>query len=258
MGNSSADESLLAAPVPVHPHLPSILPQSTKLTRHGNIGFFLATLIAHHLTPKPLALLSITGISTFRHSFFNSSYLIPPEPIPELDVEQYLREPVSAGHSIFDPSAVFYPDQLLPDGSRNPDFVRPAKVPAKYNQDPNRGLLYDYYLYENMFLALVDNVDVGFDWAEDGTEEGRAKLREWPVTVFVHGSGDDDVAPAVCQDAARKLGPGKGIYIEAKDQPHLFERTKYLEEIEQGEAGENPLRAVAKATAELDRIVQGA
>ncbi|TDZ49657.1 hypothetical protein CTRI78_v007969 [Colletotrichum trifolii] len=47
----------------------------------GSAGFFMAALTAHHLTPTPIALLSITGITTFRHHFFNSSVLLTPEPV---------------------------------------------------------------------------------------------------------------------------------------------------------------------------------
>ncbi|TEA16714.1 hypothetical protein C8034_v011868 [Colletotrichum sidae] len=47
----------------------------------GSAGFFMAALTAHHLTPTLIALLSITGITTFRHHFFNSSVLLTPEPV---------------------------------------------------------------------------------------------------------------------------------------------------------------------------------
>ncbi|TDZ32304.1 hypothetical protein C8035_v012379 [Colletotrichum spinosum] len=47
----------------------------------GSAGFFMAALTAHHLTPTPIALLSITGITTFRHHFFNSSVLLNLEPV---------------------------------------------------------------------------------------------------------------------------------------------------------------------------------
>lgn len=72
---------------------------------HWLAGFFLATIITHHLMPKPLALLANSGIPTFRHPFFNSSVLITPEPLSENELEQLLAEPVSIGTcppSVFD------------------------------------------------------------------------------------------------------------------------------------------------------------
>ncbi|KAK3323121.1 Alpha/Beta hydrolase protein [Cercophora scortea] len=220
----------------------------------GSAGFFLATIIVHHLTPKPAALLSITGIPTFRHRFFNSSVLIPPDPVDEMDVETYMVEPVSVGRSPYDPLAIFYVDSLLPDGSKNPDFSSAGRQPPPNNdQDQNRGLLYDYWLYENAFITMVDSVDLGFDWAAD--EHQKTKLKEWPVTIFIQGSSDLDVSPDVCADVASALGPEKAIYCEAPGQDHLFEAHKFLEDHLIDEAGQDCMDAVRKAVAELDKVV---
>ncbi|KAK3312075.1 Alpha/Beta hydrolase protein [Apodospora peruviana] len=217
----------------------------------ASAGFFLATLIAHHLTPKPVALLSITGIPTFRHPFFNSSVLIPPDPIPEADVFRYLTEPVSTGQSPGSSDAVFDLDRLLPDGTKNPDFDAKTKINmSDYPQDPNRGILYDYWLYENQFVHLVGDADPGFDWTRDEAE--KLKLSEWPITIFIQGDGDEDVREDVCRDVARQLGI-KAIYCQARGQGHLFERTKYLEDvITVDPQGGDAMDAVRKAVAELD------
>lgn len=73
---------------------------------------------AHHLQPQPLALLSITGIATFRHPFFNSSTLIQPEPFAKIQVQKYLDEPVSVGSKPDADSMVFFLDSLTETGAK--------------------------------------------------------------------------------------------------------------------------------------------
>jgi hypothetical protein len=202
----------------------------------------MATIVAHHSTPKPLALLSITGIPTFHHPFFNSSTLIPPSPIKEEDIEPFLIESVAVGST---PPNTFHLNMLLPSGSKNPHFEAPAKTRSE--QDPNRGMLYDYYVYENAYVPLVGSVDPGFDWAEDATQSSR--LAEWPVTVFIQGDADDDVNIDVCASVAKRLGTKKGRLFVAEGQGHLFEGTMFLED-------ETPaMDAVRRAVDDLDQAV---
>ncbi|KAK3389779.1 Alpha/Beta hydrolase protein [Podospora didyma] len=219
----------------------------------ASAGVFLATLIAHHLTPKPLALLSICGIPTFQHPFFNSSVLLPPDPITEEEVERYITEPVSIGKSPYSPEAVFSTEMLLPGGAKNPNFTRnPISLRKGSDQDLNRGLLYDYYLYENMFPILVgSSVDPGFDWTATDAE----KLKQWPITILIQGDADDAVSPEVCSSVAEKLGTGKAVYCEAKGQDHLFEKTKFLEDALPGAPGSKAMTAVLKAINELGNAV---
>lgn len=202
----------------------------------------MATLVAHHLTPKPLALLSITGIPSFHHPFFNSSTLIPPSPIKEEDIERFVAESVSVGNS---PPNIFYVDMLQPSSSKNPQFQAPPKPPN--TRDPSRGLLYDYYVYENQYVPLIGSVDPGFDWAEDPAQASR--LARWPVTVFIQGDEDDDVNIDVCASVAKRLGDKKAKFCVAKGQGHLFEGTMFIEDDLPG------MDAVRQAIDELDKAV---
>ncbi|KAK1659038.1 hypothetical protein BDP55DRAFT_757056, partial [Colletotrichum godetiae] len=131
-------------------------------------GFFMASLTAHHLEPSPVALLSITGITTFRHPFFSSSVLLPPEPIHEAQMSHHLSTPVSIGTTSANNPRVFHVDKILQDGTKNTEFALP---PLPISDDGNcdefpRGCLYDYYLYRNEFLNLVGEVDPGYEWAK--------------------------------------------------------------------------------------------
>ena len=197
-------------------------------------------------------MLSITGIPTFHHAFFNSSTLIPSEPITEDDVAPFVQEPVSVGGSHSDPSAAFDLAKLLPDGSKNPEFQPPKKLPPEFNQDPYRGMLYDFFLYENTFLDLVGTVDRGFEWAVEGSPDTERKLSEWPLTIFFQGDSDDDVSPGLCQEVAAKLGH-RARYFNAEGQGHLFESKAYIEDVGQG-----PMSAVGKAVDELVGALRGA
>jgi len=216
------------------------------------LGFFLATLIAHHASPKPIALFSITGIPTFRHKFFNSSVLIPMEPITDDDVAHFATEPVTVGRHAWDPTALFDVNMLLPDGSKNTQFQPEKKHHPDCDGDPTRGLLYDYYLYENLFLDFVGNVDPGFDWARD--KSNASKLEEWPVTILIQGDNDDDLSPGVASEVAATLGD-KAVYCKAEGQGHLFERHRYFEDILESPGGGN--LAVQQAIAALDKVVEG-
>ncbi|KAK4446062.1 endomembrane protein 70-like protein [Podospora aff. communis PSN243] len=214
----------------------------------ASAGFFLAALVAHHLTPPPLALLSITGIPSFRHAFFNSSTLIPSEPITEDDIAPYVSEPVTVGRHIFDASGVFSTASLLPSGEKNTAWTPGRKLPEGFTSDPNRGLLYDYYLHENLFLDFVGEVDAGFDWATVDEQ----KLEAWPPTIFIHGDDDADVDLDVCASTVKQLGD-KAQFFLAKGKGHLFEKGCFLEDL--GDDKDSPTGAVLKAIDALDRVV---
>jgi hypothetical protein len=205
-------------------------------------GFFVATILARHLTPKPLALLASSGIPTFRHPFFNSSVLIPAEPITEDEVEHLLAEPTSVGTC---PSSVFETDMVLPSGAKNPHFDASSQPPSdRKGQDPNRGIFYDYFLYRNDFPAYVGKVDTGFEWAVDKTKT----LQEWPLTILLQGDADDDVDKAVCMSVADLLG-SRAVLLMAKGQGHRFGRTSFLEDQSPG------MDEIRSATRELENTV---
>jgi acetyl esterase/lipase len=214
----------------------------------SSAGFFLATLIAHHLTPKPLALLSASGIPTFRHPFFTSPTLPSLEPIADRDIDRLVAEPVSVGTS---PSSVFLTDMLLNSGLKNPEY-RPhgaAELDTE-RRVTNRGMLYIHYLQRNLFMPLVGGVDPGFEWASNPA--AKAKLADWPFTILLQGDHDEDVDWGVCDSVAKSLGPAKAKIFIAAGQGHRFGRESFLEDNDPG------MDQVLSAVKELDRAVSNA
>jgi acetyl esterase/lipase len=213
----------------------------------ASAGFFLATLTGHHCQPPPIALLSITGITTFRHPFFNTSVLLTPKPITDAQVQKHVTEPVSVGVPEAGDATVFSLEKLLPSGTKNPDF-KPAQPPVSGNSEAvPRGCLYDYWLYKNAFLDLVGDVDPGYDWAK--IEDGKAKLDIWPTTIIIQGNDDYDVDFKVSSHMVEALGEDKVKLCVADGQGHLFEATKFLEDDVAG------MDAVRTAVQHLDQVV---
>ncbi|RYP22150.1 hypothetical protein DL767_009124 [Monosporascus sp. MG133] len=122
----------------------------------ASAGFFMATLIARHAIPKPAALLSITGIPTARHPFFNSSILLTPASIRDEEVEEFVSGPARVGHTLVHSPMAFSAGQLLPSGRKNPENVRPSQLAeAAAKQDVlTRECLYDYYRHKNAFPGV--------------------------------------------------------------------------------------------------------
>jgi hypothetical protein len=208
----------------------------------------MANLIAHHVEPKPAAMLCITGIPTFRHAFFNSSTLLTPEPIKDEEMAGFINAPVEVGTTPEYDSTAFAVDRILPSGEKNPDYVAPARPTAPVESSGwDRGCLYDYYLYKNAFLDLVGDVDPGFEWAKENPDD--AKLKAWPPTVFIQGDKDYDVSMEVTTHVVDCLGSKKTRLCLAKGEGHLFEATSYLED--KGE----PMEAVRAAVAFLDEHI---
>ncbi|KAK0732307.1 hypothetical protein B0H67DRAFT_640598 [Lasiosphaeris hirsuta] len=230
-------------------------------------GFFLATLIAYHLEPKPLALLSITGIPTFHHPFFNSYKLIyhssldPPElvapnpgPIPEDDM-QTLISPYFVGKSVVEPLDAFALAKLDSRGKRkhgNAWLWRRLHHVSSSSQPP--GVLYNYYLNKIVYLDLVSAVDPGFDWAASEDDANLARTSQWPMTIFIQGEQDKDISPSVCRDVAVRLG-SRAVYCEARDQGHLFEKQLFLDNPQLNRGKTKGMSALFKAIKALDEAV---
>ncbi|KAL0945018.1 endomembrane protein 70-like protein [Colletotrichum truncatum] len=215
----------------------------------GSAGFFMASLTAHHLTPPPIALMSITGITTFRHHFFNSSVLLTPEPIVEAQMAHHLSAPESVGTTSANDPRVFDLDKLLPDGAKNTKF-NPPIVPISEDGNADefpRGCLYDYYLYRNEFVDLVGDIDPGYEWAKSGDSKDR--IGAWPPTTIIQGDADPDVDLAVSTHMVDCLGEDKVKLFLAKGQDHLFEATRFLEDNVDG------MDAVRQAVANLESDV---
>lgn len=209
----------------------------------------MASLLAHHAKPPPVALLGITPIPTFRHPFFNSSVLLTPEPIKDEDMASYINGPVEVGTATDSGKAMFAVECLLEGGQRNPDYVRPTgpaaddAASASPSNPWSRGCLYDYYLHRNRFVDLVGDVDPGFAAAETDPE----RFASWPPTVVIQATADCDVSPDVGPDMASQLGSEKVEIVAAPGEGHLFEAGSFLEDAGTG------MDAVRKA---VDALVQ--
>jgi hypothetical protein len=207
----------------------------------------MATLAAHHLHPKPIALLSITGITTFRHPFFNSSVLLTPRPILEKEIHHHLTTPISVGVTQCGDSDArsFDLEKLLPSGAKNPDFKMLSHGPQPDAEGIPRGCLYDFYLYNNKFVELVGDVDPGYDWPVSDVE----RRRNWPPTIIIQGNADVDVDMAVSTHMVDCLGPDKVRLCLAEGEEHSFEAACYLEDDSGG------MDAVRFAVSVLDDVV---
>ncbi|KAJ0386152.1 hypothetical protein COL922a_004915 [Colletotrichum nupharicola] len=212
-------------------------------------GFFMASLTAHHFTPSPIALLSVTGITTFRHRFFDSSVLLTPEPIAESQMSHHLAAAVSVGTTSANNPQVFHLDKLLPDGTKNANFdVTTVPITEDDNTDEfPRGCLYDYYLYRNEFPGLVGNIDPGYEWAKAAS--AKDKVAAWPLTTIIQGNSDEDVDLAVSTHMVGCLGEDKAKLFLAEGQPHRYEATRFLEDDVDG------MDAVRQAVSNLEADV---
>ncbi|KAL6863583.1 alpha/beta-hydrolase [Trichoderma novae-zelandiae] len=209
-------------------------------------GFFMAAIIAHSCHPKPLALFSIQGINTFRHRFFNSSVLIPDEEVSHASMQKHIAGPTQVGDMEPDEST-FVLDKLTPEGAKNPDFTLPEKPEGAPSDESYRGMLYDYYTFNNSFVDLVGDVDPGYQWAK--LPDAKDRVAEWPKTVIFHGNNDPDVELNVSEDMRDCLGEDKVTLIIADGQHHLYELEKFIEDDAPG------MDAVKQAVAKLDEIV---
>ncbi|KAJ2970464.1 hypothetical protein NUW58_g9689 [Xylaria curta] len=187
-------------------------------------------MVAHHLKPQPLALLSITGIPTFRHRFYNSSTLVSSELLTKTQVEKCLSEPVSVGSKPASDPSVFYLESLTKCGAKKANYERPKSVsePPSAGDGITRGGLYEYFVHENAYPPMLDSLDPGYEWAIADPE--CTKLADWPTTIFIHGDSDPAVDIDVAIQAATSLGPKKASLFVAKGQAHLFEATCFLED----------------------------
>ncbi|CAH0031572.1 unnamed protein product [Clonostachys rhizophaga] len=191
-------------------------------------GFFLVALILNHYLPPPLAVLSIAGINTFRHPFFNSSTLLVQEPIHNEMVTRALDGPVVTGTKKAGFVGIFHPDKLTAIGSKNVNYVYPPEI-EESTEATQRGLLYEYLIYKNQYLNIVGNLDRGYDWAKD--PEYGFKVKDWPVSIVIHGDADRGVPLDVSEQMRACLGQDKVVIFVAKGQDHLFELDRFIEDL---------------------------
>lgn len=216
-------------------------------------GFFLAALLAHERLSCLVALVSIYGIPSFQHEFFRSSTMLTPEPIASDAMKRHEEGPMTAWVSEAGEPEVFLVQMLNPDGSRNRDYVPIVEEHSSVGGEGDkelglrRGLLYEYYVYNNSFPELVHPVDPGFN---EPTKENLGWRLCWPPTVVIHGRDDVDfplggslwMRDAILEDKVRVfIAEGKG---------HLFELGLFLEE------GNGGMDVVKRAIEALDEMVQ--
>ncbi|CAH0054160.1 unnamed protein product [Clonostachys solani] len=190
-------------------------------------GFFLVALILHHCLPSPLAVLSISGINTFRHPFFNSSTLLAQEPIHNEMVSRALDGPVVAGTKKAGFVGIFHLDKLTTFGSKSVDYVYPVGI-EESAEATQRGLLYEYLIYKNQYLNLVGDLDRGYEWAKEPGYS--SKVKDWPVSIVIHGDADRGVPLDVSEQMRACLGQDKIFIFVAKGQDHLFELDRFIED----------------------------
>lgn len=205
----------------------------------------MAAIIAHHCDPKPLALLSIQGINTFRHRFFTSSLLLTEQEIRPSTMEKFITGPMESGDDMRPDESAFALDKLTPDGAKNPNYSPPGTGPDAGSI--YRGMLYDYYTFNNSFVDLVGSVDPGYQWAKHADAKGR--VAQWPKTIIFHGNNDPDVELNVSEDMRDCLGEDKVTLIIADGQPHLYELENFIEDDAPG------MDVVRQSVARLDEIV---
>jgi acetyl esterase/lipase len=212
-------------------------------------GSFMASAIANRLKPTPLALFSISGINTFHHTFFNSSTLLTPEPIPDSDVAAVLSGPAIVGRSLPGDQKTFAVSKLLPSGDRNPDYKpEDDDEPLIKGEEAfwdKRGTLYDYYIHRNLWTELVGDLDPAFGTVAFTAEKKAA----WPPTIVFHGNEDYDVPLGVNELMRDAVGSHKVSLFVADGQPHLYEATRFVED------EDACMDAVREAVARLDEIV---
>ena len=209
----------------------------------------MASAIANRFKSAPLALFSISGINTFHHTFFNSSTLLTPEPIPDSDVEAVLSGPAIVGRSLPGDQKAFAVSKLLTNGDRNPDY-KPADADKPLTKDEEdfwdkRSILYDYYIHRNQWTKLVGDLDPAFGTAAFTAEKKAA----WPPTVVFHGNEDYDVPLGLNELMRDAVGSQTVSLFVADGQPHLYEAARFIED------QDACMNAVRQAVARLDDIV---
>jgi hypothetical protein len=209
----------------------------------------MASLLGHHAIPKPIALLSITGIPTFQHRFFRSSTLLTPEALTEADMARHLNGPVEIGTPETNGNSAFYLGKLTSEGKANRSFMPPMPVGSTGDDCP-RGYLYDYYLYWNKYPDMVREVDPGFGTPDEPPSVEFRKA--WPTTIIIQGDDDYDVSMDVSSHMADSMGEDKVKLFLAAEQGHLFEHRRFIEDID---VAMNTVREAVKC---LDSVVQAA
>lgn len=168
-------------------------------------------------------------------------------------MQPFIDEPLTVGETTSDDEKCFSLAMLRPDGSRNPAYKppQPAPAPLLNPSDPEvrRGMLYEYYIYKNAWVGLLGDVDPGYEWARETSDDSKARVQKWPPTVVIHGNGDTDVEVGVSEAMRDALGEDRVTLFVADGQGHLYETTRFIDEDAPG------MDEVRQAVACLDEVV---
>jgi acetyl esterase/lipase len=178
--------------------LPAFKIDPLRLTAAGqSAGGYLAYLAGAHCHPRPAAVFSIYGISTFNDRFFFEKIQLNKYPLKRANLAHYLDSPsVIAGDD-----SVFVAPSDAPDAA---DLSGLDRLRTKLD----RPALYDYFVQEGLLPAAVGN----------SRELDPLQLLDasFPPTITLHGTGDRLVPHYMSRKVVEKL---KAFGVEA----HQFE-----------------------------------
>jgi alpha-L-rhamnosidase len=158
-------------------------------------GGYLAYLAGAHVRPRPAAILSIYGPSTFNHPFVQSGTQLRKQKITKDDTSKFVNGSVTTGWT------PVHADPLQPSATEAIQFDESLdNAPSS----DDRGILLDYYLQENLYAQVI------------GTAPELNPLnymtKDYPPTVIIHGTKDRFVPIDLSILAASRL-EGTGAMV---------------------------------------------
>lgn len=161
------------------------------------------------MIPKPAAVLSFYSVPTFKHDFFRTGHIFGDEPMKKDEMQPYLDENFFSTGSTSQQES-FDIKCLSADGSQNMEYEKPQAIEGE--GFPMRGMLYDWFVQENMFPDLVKGVDKGFE------DEA---WKTFPPTVFILAGADEDVPPSLSEMASVAIGKSE-FFLLVRDKKIMF------------------------------------
>ncbi|TVY52159.1 Non-reducing polyketide synthase mapC [Lachnellula cervina] len=194
----------------------------------ASAGGHMALLCGHYMEPRPIAILEYYAVPTVQDDFFRTGKVLGPAPLELSDVEEFLSEAPSLGHT---PAyAAFNQCSLLLDLSHNPDFK-----PSVWEPNP-RMKLFPWLVQGNRFPELWAGVDKGFN---------DKSWKDFPPVIVVQGS-DDGTVPLEASLNLTGITSATLFVVNGKD--HAFDEPLYL--------GDPDLQKVEAAWSVLERTVK--
>lgn len=173
----------------------------TETSTHVFVGGYLAYLGGAHFRPRPVAILSVYGPSTFHHEFVHDGGALLGAPsISNSDIQVFLEQ----GYSCGDTAESFNP--LTPQAlSQRREAVVFDEEREDRDQDESeyrddtidRGTLFAWYLQQNLYLSIIgESLELSpLD----------CMTKDFPPTVIIHGTTDRFVPTDLSIKAASRL-----------------------------------------------------